>query len=62
MHTRRSCLKGSALLALYAWAGAGSLAMSESLRGLAASVVVIDTGLPEATRSGGPAGRRPGPC
>ncbi len=56
MHTRRSCLKGSALLALYAWAATGPRAMGVSLSGLSASAIVIDTGLPDAAVLAGRAG------
>lgn len=46
--TRRSCLQGSALIALYAWAATGARAVAPALGGLPVDAIVIDAGLPEA--------------
>jgi len=46
--TRRSCLQGSALIALYAWAATGARAVAPTLGGLPVDAIVIDAGLPEA--------------
>jgi hypothetical protein len=47
--TRRFWLRGSALVALYAWAATGARAAVPALGGLHADAVVIDAGLREAT-------------
>jgi hypothetical protein len=45
--TRRSCLKGSALVGLYVWAISGSVrAMTAALSELPVNAIVIDAGVP----------------
>jgi hypothetical protein len=46
--TRRSCLQGSALIALYAWAAGGARAAAQALGTPPVDAIVIDAGLPDA--------------
>jgi hypothetical protein len=46
--TRRSCLQGSALIALYAWAAGGARVVAQALGTPSVDAVVIDARLPEA--------------